>query len=63
MQTKFTELSDSQWEIIEKFFLHHRPRLNSMRTILNAILWMTRNGAPWRNLESQYPKWEGVYYY
>ncbi len=63
MQTQFTELSDSQWEIIEKFFLHHQPKRHSIRNILNAILWITRTGTQWRNLESKYPKWESVYYY
>lgn len=63
MQTKFTELSDSQWEVIEKYLNDHSPRKHDLRTILNAILWVTRVGAQWRNLESKYPKWESVYYY
>lgn len=63
MQTKFTELRDSQWEIIEKFVNHHQPRKHSLRTILNAILWICRTGSQWRNLESKYPPWESVYYY
>ena len=63
MQTKFTELSDSQWEIIKKFFAHHRPKTHSIRTIVNAVLWINRTGTQWRNLDSKYPKWESVYYY
>jgi putative transposase len=63
MQIKFTELTDSQWQIIEKFLSHHQPRKHDLRVIMNAILWITRTGAQWRNLESKYPKWESVYYY
>ncbi len=63
MQTKFTELTDSQWEVIEKKLKAHRPRKHDLRVIVNAILWITRIGAQWRNLESKYPPWQSVYYY
>lgn len=63
MQTKFTELTDSQWEVIEKKLESHRPRKHDLRVIVNAILWITRVGAQWRNLESKYPPWQSVYYY
>lgn len=63
MQIQFTELTDSQWEIIEKYVSRHQPRKHSLRTIINAILWICRTGSQWRNLESRYPKWESVYYY
>lgn len=63
MQTKFTELTDPQWKNIEKFFDSQRKREHSLRTILNAILWITRVGAQWRNMESKYPPWQSVYYY
>ena len=41
MQTKFTELTDSQWEVIEKKLEGHRPRKHDLRVIVNAILWIT----------------------
>lgn len=63
MQIKFTELTDSQWQIIEKFLTHHTPRRHDLRIILNAILWITRTGTQWRNLDSKYPPWASVYYY
>ncbi|MEL7223102.1 MAG: IS5 family transposase [Bacteroidota bacterium] len=63
MQIRFTELTDSQWQIIEKFLAHHKPKKHDLREIVNAILWITRTGCQWRNLESRYPKWESVYYY
>lgn len=63
MQTKFTELSDCQWEFIEKYVSHHKPRKHSIRTMINAMLWITRTGSQWRNMESKYPPWQSVYYY
>ena len=66
MQTKFTELTDSQWQVIEKVIKEEqgeRKRQHCLRSIINGILWITRTGAQWRNMESKYPKWEVVYYY
>lgn len=63
MQCKFTELTDYQWQYIENYFKDYQPRKHCLRTIMNAILWITRTGSQWRNLESRYPKWESVYYY
>lgn len=64
MQTKFTELTDSQWQVIKKIIeKEQRKRKYSLRQILNAVLWLTRTGSQWRNMESKYPKWELIYYY
>ncbi len=63
MQIRFTELTDSQWEIIKKYVSHHNPKKHDLREIINAILWICRTGSQWRNLDSKYPKWESVYYY
>ena len=63
MQTKFTDLSDSHWQHIKKYLEFHKPRHHDLRQIFNAILWLTRTGSQWRNMESKYPKWQTVYYY
>jgi transposase len=63
MQSKFKELSNSEWEIIEKILDDQRSRYHSLRTIMNAILWVNYTGAQWRNLDSKYPPWQSVYYY
>ena len=63
MQCKFTELTDYQWQFIENYFKGYQPRKHCLRNIMNAILWITRTGSQWRNLESRYPKWQSVYYY
>jgi transposase len=63
MQTCYQELTDSQWEIIEKLIDSKRKRWHSLRTICNGILWIVYSGSQWRNLESKYPPWQSVYYY
>ena len=42
-----------------------RKRWHSLRTICNAILWINRTGAQWRELNKladNYPPWQTVYY-
>ncbi|MEZ4850074.1 MAG: transposase [Bacteroidia bacterium] len=51
-----------QWEVIEKFVSHHKPKKHSLRTILNAPSFGLRTGTQWRNLE-QISEVESVYYY
>ena len=63
MQEQFNELTDSQWQIIQKYLPVQRKRKHCLRNITNAILWLVRTGGQWRNLESKYPKWQTVYYY
>jgi putative transposase len=62
-----SDLTDSQWNLIKDFFPlpknTGRPRENEFRCILNAIFYITKTGAPWRFLPSQYPKWATVYHY
>jgi transposase len=33
----------------------------SNQVVVNAILWVLRTGAPWRDLPDRYPPWTGVY--
>ncbi|WP_322518432.1 IS5 family transposase [Chitinophaga sancti] len=63
MRTKFTLLTDSHWKSIEKILTDKRKRKYSLRTIFNAILWICRTGSQWRNLSSDFPYWQIVYYY
>ena len=63
MQTKFSELTDSQWQFIQEFLPVQQARKHDLRLIMNAILWLVRTGTQWRNLDSKYPKWQSVYYH
>jgi len=63
MQPQFERLTDGQWEGMKVFLKWQRPRKYDLREILNAILWITRTGTQWRNLDSSFPPWKTVYYY
>lgn len=63
MNTQFSELTDSQWEVIKDLFPIQRKRKYDLRNVVNAILWMLRTGCQWRNLDSKYPCWRIIYYY
>lgn len=61
--TRFTELTNSQWQIIKKLVDNGRKRKHNLRTIFDAILKQARTGCQWRNMDEKYPPWESVYYY
>jgi putative transposase len=62
-----TDLSDAEWSCLE---LHlpapkadGRPRLHSLREILDAIFYVLRSGCAWRLLPNDFPPWKTVYHY
>ncbi|EJQ98131.1 hypothetical protein II5_00044 [Bacillus cereus MSX-A1] len=58
------ELTNEQWEQIKDFFPPYstgRPPKRSNREMFNAILWICRSGAPWRDLPDHYGLWKTVY--
>jgi transposase len=58
------ELSNEQWEQIQDYFPAYttgRPSERSNREFFNAILWIARSGAPWRDLPEGYGPWKTVY--
>ena len=57
-----TDLTDSQWSKIAKFFTI-RKRKHPLREIINALLYIAKSGIQWRLLPKEYPRWELVYYY
>ncbi len=63
MQTYQSDLSDSQWEVVEKLLDCQRKRKYDLRQIVNGILYLLDNGVKWRNLPKEYPRWQSVYYY
>ncbi|MEQ9438046.1 MAG: IS5 family transposase [Cyclobacteriaceae bacterium] len=48
---------------IKPFVNWQRKRELDLRDVFDAILWITRTRAQWRNLDSQFPDWSAVYYY
>ena len=63
MTAQYERLTDSQWEVIKEYLPIKRKRQLDLREVFNAILWITRTGAQWRNLDSSFPAWTAVYYY
>src|SRR5436305_461498 len=62
-----TDLSDDEWKYIEPHMPrpkgHGRPRIHSLREILNAIFYLLRSGCQWRMLPHDFPRWPTVYHY
>ena len=61
-----TMLSDEQWEQISSHLPSEtanggRPYVSGHRTTIEAILWIARTGAPWRDLPERFGKWNTVY--
>lgn len=59
------ELSEAEWKRIKDLLPAERGRPGRPplpnRSLVNAILWVLRTGAPWRDLPAYYPKWKTVH--
>ena len=59
------DLTEAQWNRIKFVFEEPakvgRPPLNP-RIVLNAILWILRSGARWRDLPARYGNWNSIYH-
>ncbi|WP_371879545.1 IS5 family transposase [Nannocystis punicea] len=55
------QLTDDQWNLIADLFPTRNcktgRRARDRRTILNAIFWVLRTGAPWRDLPIEFGPW------
>jgi putative transposase len=62
-----TDLTDAQWALLEPLIPAAkpggRPRSADLRAIVDAILYVVRNGCTWRALPHDYPPWKTVYHY
>jgi putative transposase len=58
-----TNLSDSQWQVMSKYFDSQRSRRYELREIVNAILYLVKTGCQWRMLPKDFAPWQLVYYY
>lgn len=59
------ELTDEQWEAIAPMFPPPAPTGRPQtppRQVLNAIFWVLRSGAPWRDLPERYGPWQTFYH-
>jgi putative transposase len=60
-----TDLSDDEWRCISSHLPEPtgqgRPRLHSLRAILDAVFYVLKSGCPWRLLPRDFPPWKTVY--
>lgn len=59
------ELSDEQWAKVEPLLpgrqgMRGRPAEDN-RKFLNAVMWLARSGAPWRDLPERYGDWKNTH--
>jgi putative transposase len=62
-----TDLTDDQWvsfcALLPIPETSGRPRQFTLRSVVNAILYISMAGCSWRMLPHDFPKWQTVYYY
>jgi transposase len=59
------EITDDHWERIKDFLPgqagHPGVTAKDNRLFINAILWIARTGAPWRDLPERFGPWNSVW--
>jgi putative transposase len=63
-----SDLSEAQWALIEPLVpparSGGRPRTTDMREVVNAVLYVTKNGCQWRDIPHDFaPDWHTVHAY
>jgi transposase len=59
-------LTDDQWKRLHPLLPPQKPHIGrpatDQRTVVNAILWLLKTGAPWRDLPSEkFGSWKTIY--
>ena len=60
------EITDEQWDRIKDMVPPERSGgkgrpANDNRVMINAIIWILKTGAPWRDLPERFGSWNSVY--
>lgn len=58
-----TDLKDAEWERLERLLPDEAKSKHSARELLNAILYVTRNGCIWGDLPHDFPPYKTVHDY
>ena len=56
-------MTDDEWAYFEPFLIHRgggRPPRNHRR-VLDAVFWLMRTGAPWRDLLEGFGNWNSIF--
>ena len=56
-----TDLTDSQWAIIEPLFSGMRNRKWPKRELVNAVFYLVKTGCQWRQLPHDFPPYSTVH--
>lgn len=64
--TRRYELTDAEWEQVKELIPPERTGKKGKpskdnRVMLNAMIWLARSGAPWRDLPERFGPWKSVY--
>ena len=58
-------MSDEEWGFFGPFMVEAGPRRGRRprdhRLVLDGVFWVARTGAPWRDLDDHFGKWNTVY--
>jgi len=57
------ELTDEQWTKLEPLIPSGRgqPSVRGNRNFVNAVVWIAKTGAPWRDLPARFGSWKTIY--
>src|SRR5260370_21594088 len=62
-----SDLTNAEWVLLEPLLPPEspigRPRVHSLRIILNAIFYQLRTGGAWRFLPQEWRAWKTIYHY
>jgi transposase len=62
-------LTDAQWKVVEPLLPPTKPPKSpgrpsvQLRSVLNAILWILKTGARWKDLPGRYPSYQTCHRY
>jgi len=63
MNNYASNLTDSQWQRIKKYFDTERKRAYDLREVWNGIFYLLKSGCQWRMLPVEFGAWTAIYYY
>src|SRR5215207_872381 len=62
-----SDLTNEEWEYIEPYLRspnkRGRPKIYTLRHVLDAVFYVLRSGCAWRMLPRDFPPWRVVYYW
>lgn len=58
-----TDLTDTEWQFVEKIINTYRKRQYNLRIVWNTILYLVKTSCQWCMLPTKFPHLSSVYYY